>query len=121
MKLLAASWAILALAGCLGNVQDETDTALHKTQYLEATRVPAEDGARDVQVNDDSLTLEFDGEAPEYLAGDIVHGTEGPGYLRRVLSVQRDGSTLQLVTEQATLADAFRELNIDEHVQVLPS
>ncbi len=101
-------------AGCTGEVTGPEVTLSARA------RVPSSEGALDVIVEPDTLRIFFNGEPPEYTVGEIVYGTEGPGYLRRVLSVERDGSKLTLHTEQAALGDAFDEVKVDEVVKVVP-
>jgi hypothetical protein len=90
------------------------------TKLAQETRIPSQEGAVDVQVQDDKLIIHFDHEPPAYSAGEVVYGTEGPGYLRRVTSVERNGDEVVLATEPATLGDAFEQVKVDQVVAVAP-
>ena len=65
----------------------------------------------DVQVRPDSVTYVYD-DIPEelnYSVGDIIVGTTDLGYLRRVVSIQEDGDTVNVQTENATLEEVVRK------------
>jgi len=55
----------------------------------------------------DQLTFNYEGDPSTPLeVGDIVAGTEGGGYLRRLMSVDQDGGVVVTDTEQVSLAEA---------------
>lgn len=57
-------------------------------------------------------TLRFSESTPAILSlsdGEVIVGTEGEGFLRRIVSVQDLGNHRQFVTEQASLVDLFEE------------
>jgi len=61
----------------------------------------------------DSLRLTYSGNgAVGIRVGDILVGTHGGGYLRRVLSVAQNGQLVVLATEPASLVEILEEANI---------
>lgn len=81
-----------------------------------------------VSISSDGSTYTFDTETPELAqvdAGEIIMGgitTATPeGFLRKVVSKQQQGGDLVLVTEQATLVEAFESLSINESKQLDPT
>ncbi|HEX5871857.1 MAG TPA: Ig-like domain-containing protein, partial [Longimicrobium sp.] len=57
-----------------------------------------------------SFVFELSGADPPAISpGDVIVGSQGDGFLRRVQSVERNGSTLTAQTTDASLADAIPE------------
>jgi len=82
------------------------------TRRAEA-RQPAQLGTlRDTAVEPDAVTLTYDGAAPEFAIGDVIVGSEGPGYLRRVTGVAPRGAQVRLATVNAELGDAFERIDL---------
>jgi hypothetical protein len=119
---LVASFLVGVTAGCTGEiVAPGTPDPGAGVTFSAGLHVPASEGANEVVVEPDSLRIYFDGEPPAYTAGEVVYGTEGPGYLRRIDSVEQDGHKVVLHTEQAALGDAFDQVQVDQVVAVVPS
>jgi hypothetical protein len=113
----AALVGSLAAAGCTGDVSGPGPGV----RFSESVRLPGSEGAIDVVVEPDTLRVYFDGAPPEYAAGEIVYGTEGPGYLRRIESVERDDHKVVLHTTDASFDDAFSDVQVAEIVRVVPT
>jgi hypothetical protein len=109
-----AAAAAVVLAGCEGEVTGPGPGV----RLSKSVRLPGSEG--EVVVAPDTLNIYFQGEPPAYAAGEVVYGTEGPGYLRRVTSVERDEHKLVLHTVDANLDDAFEEVKIEQVVAVIP-
>jgi hypothetical protein len=60
----------------------------------------------------DDTTLVLKGDTAGIVPGKILISTDGYGYLRKVISVSNTPDGLRVVTEQASLAEAFSELDI---------
>jgi hypothetical protein len=114
-KTIGLALAVL-VAGCTGQIEGPAEVKL-----AAATHQPAEDGAFDVVVEPDALRVYFEGEPPAYQVGEIVYGTEGPGYLRRIESIERDAHKLVLHTTQASFEEAFEDVHVAERVLVSPA
>ena len=56
-----------------------------------------------------SLRFVVSGTTPPLIAGDVLVGQQGGGFLARVASTSRAGDTLIVATAEAALADAIRE------------
>ncbi|MDG6220588.1 MAG: fibronectin type III domain-containing protein, partial [Candidatus Thermoplasmatota archaeon] len=78
-------------------------------------RLPEEDAnISAVVVGNDTITYTYSSDPGEldYVVDDIIAGTTGFGYLRRVTEVQREGDVVVISTENASLADVVDEFNI---------
>jgi hypothetical protein len=119
LSMVVAALAALGMGACTGEIVGEDVVARAEA------RQPAEEGdLLETSVEPDAITLRYAGEAPGFAAGDVVWGTQGPGYLRRVVAVEAAGDTVRLTTTTAELGDAFERIKIDEtdvDVQPLPS
>ncbi|MEM4293013.1 MAG: fibronectin type III domain-containing protein, partial [Thermoplasmata archaeon] len=64
-----------------------------------------------VIVNNDSVVYTYtsDPGTLNYTKGDIIVGTTGFGYLRKVKDVIKEGNKVTVITEQASLSDAIKE------------
>ena len=60
----------------------------------------------------DDTTLVLKGDTSGITVGKVLISTEGNGFLRKVVSISNTPEGLKLVTEQASLAEAFSKLNI---------
>jgi hypothetical protein len=109
--------AMVSAAGCAG----EVDGPGPGVRYSAQLRVPTSEGATDVVVAPDSLSIYFDGEPPTYSQGEVVYGTEGPGYLRRVTSVEPGEHKVVLHTVDADFEEAFQDVQVAEIVPVVPA
>ena len=68
-------------------------------------------------IEEEGLTFSYDGDPGTPLeVGDIVTGTEGGGYLRRLMAVDQDGNTVVAETEQVSLAEALEVGVLDADV-----
>ena len=63
-------------------------------------------------IEGDDYTYTFTGDPPDIIEGDIILGQTGGGYLRRVTGVTIQGNQMILETVQATLTEAFEELEV---------
>jgi hypothetical protein len=105
----------LALAACSGEITGET--VVTKPDV----RQPSSEGNLvSIVVLPDALELRYDGVAPAFHVGDIVWGTEGPGYLREVTAVEASAQIVRLATVDAELGDAFDEIHVDESDGIAP-
>jgi hypothetical protein len=119
--LLASLLVVVsATSGCTGQVAGPGPGDSPGVQLSAEVRQPAAEGALEVVVEPDTLRIYFDGEPPAYAVGDVVYGTEGPGYLRRVVSVERDDRKVVLHTVDADFGDAFDEVQLEARVPVVP-
>lgn len=112
---------LLVLAGCTHQVADRpedvreiTDDIVRITrpiEYTDDTIFPEEDPRLlDTEVELERLVFHYDGE-PTLAIDDgavVVGGVEDVPYLRRVLSVERDGNVLTLHTRDAMPEEAIR-------------
>ena len=64
-----------------------------------------------ILMNDNHLVLGFDGSAdiPNYKSGDILWGTEGTGFLLKVVTVIKGDRSLNIETEPAKIEEAVTE------------
>jgi hypothetical protein len=111
-----ATAAAVVMAGCTGDVSGPGPGV----RLSETVRLPASEGALEVVVEPDTLRIYFEGEPPAYAVGEVVYGTEGPGYLRRITQVERDEHKLVLHTVDADFGEAFQDVNIEQVVTVVP-
>jgi hypothetical protein len=117
-----AAWAValVVLAGActvtVDNTQIVDDSARGVTGVVTTTgaaRRPADEGdLADVALSADAVTLTYRGEAPRFAAGDVIVGSEGAGYLRRVIAAEHDGGVVRLATVDAGLGEAFESIEI---------
>jgi hypothetical protein len=105
----------LALAACSGEITGET--VVTKPDVRQPS---AEGDLVSIVVLPGALELRYDGVAPAFHIGDIVWGTEGPGYLREVTAVEADQATVRLATVDAALDDAFDEIHVEESDGIAP-
>ncbi|HUU45188.1 MAG TPA: hypothetical protein VM118_05590 [Acidobacteriota bacterium] len=75
-------------------------------------------GLRLDAVSEGTFTFVFAGSAPSFAAGDIIVGTAGNGFLRRVVSSSAVDSTLTIETADAALTDAIIDGGFDIAVQL---
>jgi len=75
-----------------------------------------------VNVDSTKLVIQFsNNNTPTYKKGDILIGSTGEGYLRRVESVTKIGNTLTITTSDASLQEAFSKLDIDTSLVFYPA
>jgi hypothetical protein len=117
LALALAASASLGATGCEGDVSGPGPGV----RFSRSVRLPASEGAIDVVVEPDALRLYFDGAPPSYQVGEIVYGTEGPGYLRRITAVEADERKLVLHTSDASFDEAFSDVQVDQIVTVVPA
>lgn len=68
-------------------------------------------------IENETITFRYAGDPSTPLeVGDIVVGTEGGGYLRRLMAVSESGTTVTAETEQVSLADAIEIGTLDADV-----
>jgi photosystem II stability/assembly factor-like uncharacterized protein len=65
------------------------------------------------KIFDDSIVLRFKEPDDKIFLGDIIIGTDSIGFLRRVVSIEKNDNNLIIKTEPANLSDAFTDLLID--------
>jgi uncharacterized protein (TIGR03437 family) len=109
----AATQTVNVAPGATANAQVAYDTVIpHTTKTLD------QQGIQGLTVSTDGNTLTLPGASPaaqslqpgDVLAIGITAATPG-GLLRKITSVSQSGSQIVAVTTQATLADAFRQLD----------
>jgi len=113
----AAGFAAVALAlgACSGEITGEN------VVEQPGLRHPSAEGSLvTVDVHPDGLDLRYEGAAPRFLIGDVVWGSEGPGYLRKVTAVSGDGGAIHLATVDAALEDGFQQIQIEGGVTLTP-
>ena len=64
------------------------------------------------------LIYTYTGNPPDIKEGDILLSVEGGGYLRKVVDVDVEGGRLIVITEQASLEEAFEELDIKTTIKL---
>jgi hypothetical protein len=69
-------------------------------------------------VKDSTYTFTFTGQPPKVSKNDILVGTEGGGYLRRVVSVTTKDNSITLQTGYAVLTDAIIKGSLDTTIQL---
>jgi len=97
------------------NDDDDNDDIPDNNNVKADFVLPEDDVAiTDVSVGNDSITYTYEGEPGEvdYSVGDIISGTTGFGYLRKVTDVIIDGNVVTVKSESATLLDVVDEVNI---------
>jgi hypothetical protein len=124
MKKVGLVWSsllvvVLAGASCTGEVDGPGPSKNDGVTFAALVHRPQEEGGT-VAVEPGKLTIYFDDQVPSYNVGEVVYGTDGPGYLRRVTAVSQENHKLVLDTVDAELGEAFTELNVDEKVKVVP-
>lgn len=99
-------------------------TVLNKKIVLNpATKEPEKlQNVTTVNVDSSKLVIQFsNNNIPTYKKGDILIGSTGEGYLRKVESVAKVGNTLTITTSDASLKDAFSKLDIDTSLVFNPA
>lgn len=108
--LWLSSTSLLSLAGC-GGGGGGGNSVLPALLQPEAVLLPRDGSVQVVGRTATSLTLT--GSVPALTPGQVLIGTLGEGFLLRVLSSASDGAGGVVVqTEQASLEDAFRQLDL---------
>lgn len=69
-------------------------------------------------IKDSTYTFKFTGAPPEVSKDDILIGTENGGYLRRVMSVTIEDSSMIIETDYAVLTDAIITGTLDTTIQL---
>lgn len=67
------------------------------------------------KITQDQLVLSFNSTSnlPTYKAGDILVGNEGTGYIRKVKSASTQGNSITLITEDASIDEAYDKALVD--------
>jgi hypothetical protein len=105
---LGAALTAVAATACTGQIDGEGVVTKPELRQPEA-----EGHLLDAIVEPDALTLRYDGAVPGFRVGDVVWGTAGTGYLRKVTGVRVDGNTVHLATVNADINDGFEEIHLD--------
>jgi hypothetical protein len=105
------SLSLLTAAGCgSGTIGDGEDLGEGTSVALasELKLMENHPNCEDVEVAPDGLTFLWRTDAADVdiSVGSIVIGEKGGGYVRRISSVLKDGNTITVTTEPATLSDA---------------
>lgn len=121
MRTSARLVVVAMLVGCA----DPGDVELAEVELAERTVLPELlPGFVSAEPTDGRLVLVFT-EDVALAPGDVVVGAAGGGYVRRILSVARDGGRLVAETEDATLVEAVRRggfaRTIDLAAELTPS
>ena len=121
-------YLIVPLCLCLISCESGSNRRLLKTEtYLgspifEASNVEIKDGVKSFEpangllsviVEPERLLYEFTANAnAEINVGDVLVGAEENGFIRRAVDVSRNGNTVDVTTERATLLDALQSADI---------
>jgi len=108
LRLSKGVLATVSLVACLGLVGCPTEDVVVVDEFEEISLE---------EIAEEELMLNYDGGGGTPLeVGDIVTGTEGGGYLRRLMSVDEQGDTVVAETEQVSLAEALEVGVLDADV-----
>lgn len=103
-------------AGCsAGSIDGENDPGGGEVAIATDLRLMENNpNCEDVEVLADSLRFHWKGDTTlvDIPVGSVVVGERGGGYVRRIMAVEKNGKTIDVVTEQASLADAVLEGDI---------
>jgi len=119
--MVIISIILLGMTSC-HRIEEEVEEP-HGNYYVpsENTHFPEQENVISVQTFPDSLKMVFAGTPPEYHVGDILVGTEGTGFLRKIVATPEiRGDTLIVRTEEALVTEAFKEMYIDTVVTLYP-
>lgn len=83
-----------------------------------AATVHVQDSSNAATVNGSQIIYQDASNTPS--VGEIIVSGEGEGYLRKVVSVSRNGDTLTIDTEAAHLNEVFSELEIATTIKTVP-
>ncbi|KAA5824526.1 hypothetical protein FPF71_10145 [Algibacter amylolyticus] len=88
-----------------------------QTEIKENTVVINDENSNIVSTEEDLSNgvyiIEFSGDLPEIFENNIIIGSEGEGFLRKVISVTTENNKITLETTQANLEDVFRTAKIE--------
>ena len=103
-------------AGCsAGSIESENEAEGGEVAIATDLRLMENNpNCEDVEVSADSLRFHWKGDTTmvDIPVGSVVVGEKGGGYVRRIMGVEKNGSTIDVVTQQASLADAVLEGDI---------
>lgn len=103
-------------AGCsAGTIDSENEAGGGEVAIATDLRLMENNpNCEDVEVSADALRFHWKTDAAlvDIPVGSVVVGERGGGYVRRIMSVEKNGKTIDVVTEQASLADAVLEGDI---------
>ncbi len=102
----------------LGVASSCTGTALESStaRISDDVRVLEREPGVDVTVEEDRLVFPYREDLAEVAAGQVLVSGRGGGFLRRAVSIERDGDDLVVVSEPATLTDAIIDGEVDGSV-----
>ena len=103
------SLSLLTAAGCASaTIGEELGEGQSVALASELKLMENHPNCEDVEVAPDHLTFLWrtDASDVDISVGSIVIGEKGGGYVRRISSVTKDGQTISVTTEPASLADA---------------
>ncbi len=123
--------SMLALFACSKDENDEPtkppqpEPKDEKNMLSEKARVITQDKAKTAQVvfNEatQKLTVKNSSELSKPIKqGDIIVSGENGGYLRKVIAITKNGNEVIASTEQATLEEAFKNLDLTLNVPIEP-
>lgn len=127
MKKLIPLLFLLIITGCSNDdsfvntfdddtINDENPTS--QELVLQDNVVAIKDDNSEIVSSESDLangiySIEFSETPPEIETNDIIVGSEGSGFIRRVTSVSTNGSIVTMPTTQATLKDIFKSGTIE--------
>ncbi len=116
-KLAVAGLLILAVASCMKKATEPTPP-----QVADNVVLPEQDSSvTEVIVDSSRVILIFSsGFVPNIQVGDIIVGTSGLGYLRKVQAVRISNDTMYLTTEQASLSEVILSGEMDTLMAINP-
>ena len=107
----------VSAAGLLQSQQEDgsADTAVADSQDVTVIQPEYQKDLVNVSVENKEIVYTYDSVPEElnYTVGSIIVGQTGYGYLRRVTSMERDGNTVRLATENVALSEVLRNTTIN--------
>ncbi len=126
MRIILFTLFIVIFLPFWGCTKEETSS--YRTldyQLKNTTKIPSEDlNLKTEIISGETIKLVYENSVtPEekFAVGDIILGTKGEGYLKRIRKITTRGDTVVILTDNATIPDAFEKLIIDTVIKPLPS
>ncbi|MFI1773585.1 choice-of-anchor D domain-containing protein [Thalassobellus citreus] len=120
MKKLSFFLVFLLLFTC--NKDDDVSTESVSESVSENIVLITDDNSElkstEEQLDAGTYVIQFTGELPDVVKGDIIIGDEGEGFLRKVTTVLVEGDVVSYKTEQATMEDVFINADISFNTDI---
>jgi len=107
--VLVALCLVVCIPGCSSSVDSDDDDDEEVVISEDAFIVDDVEDVTFVEAGSTSVVLNYVGDPPDIEVDDILVGSDGGGYLRKVVSVTVDGGTITVETAEATLSDVIEE------------